>query len=129
MPRTYNTKLGARRYADYSEDTLKECLDCIRNGELSWKKTSAKYNIPFRIIANKIKKYHQQCPGRPPVFSAEEEQAFASYIETLSDFGFPLTCDDFRHVVKSYMDRAGRKENQFCNNLPGKDWVKSLQRT
>jgi hypothetical protein len=74
MPRTYNTKLGAWRYADYNEDTLKECLDCIRNGELSWEKTSAKYNIPFRIIENTIKKYHQQRPGRPPVFRQKKSR-------------------------------------------------------
>jgi hypothetical protein len=91
----------------------------IRNRELSWRKASAKYDTPFRTIA-KLKKCHQQRLGRP-FFPTEEEQAFASYIETLSDFGFLLTCDDFRYVVKSYLDRGGRKEKQFCNNLPGKD--------
>jgi len=58
MTGTYKRKLGTRRYADYSEDNLKEYLDCLRKGELSWRKASAKYNKPFQTIANKIKKCH-----------------------------------------------------------------------
>jgi hypothetical protein len=65
---------------------------------------------------NKIYKCHQQRPGRPP-FSTEKEQAFASYIEVLSDFGFPVMCNDPRHVIKSYVDRAGQKEKLFSTIL------------
>ena len=36
-------------------------------------------------------------PGEQPVFSRFEEESFVSYIEAMSDFGFPLTQMDFRY--------------------------------
>ena len=47
----------------------------------------------------------------------------------MSNFGFPLTADDLRYAVKSYLDRTGRSVKRFNNNMPGKEWTKSfLQR-
>lgn len=65
-------------------------------------------------------------PGRPTALSAEEEEEISRYCIMSSTYGFPLTLDDVRYIVKSYIDRIGKAVPQFKNNLPGKKWVKSF---
>lgn len=126
MVRKYKRKLGARRYVDYTEDKLNECLKSIRDGTFSHRKAAAHYGIPRRTILNKLKNKHEKQVGGQPVFSRAEEESFVSYIETMSDYGFPLMTEDLRHVIKSYLDRIDRKVKFFTDNKPGLDWMKSF---
>ncbi|KAJ8971660.1 hypothetical protein NQ314_000583 [Rhamnusium bicolor] len=106
-----------------------ECLNEIKRGEISHRKAEARYNIPRRTIMNKLKEKHTKLPGKPAVFSKEEEETFVSYIFVMSEFGFPLTTYDLRHAIKSFLDRIGRSVSYFNQNIPGKDWIRSfLQR-
>jgi len=45
--RTYKSKLGQRRYINYSSEALDEALLKVINGELSLRKASKQYNIPY----------------------------------------------------------------------------------
>lgn len=45
--RTYKSKLGQRRYINYSSEALDEALLKVVNGELSLRKASKQYNIPY----------------------------------------------------------------------------------
>ena len=45
-------------------------------------------------------------PGKQPIFSRFEEELFVSYIEAMSDFGFPLTQMDSRFKVSCYLDKV-----------------------
>lgn len=60
------------------------------------------------------------------MFSREEEETFVSYIEAMSDYGFPLTQQDLSFVITSYLNKIDRSIKQFSNNVPGKDWIKSF---
>lgn len=128
MVRVYKRKVGARRYADYTPEVLEECLNAIRTGALSHRKASVQFKIPRRTILNKLKGYNKKPHGKQTVFSREEEESFVSYVEAMSDFGFPLTSEDLGYIVKAYLDKIDRKVNQFNNNLPGKDWKKGFLR-
>ncbi|KAF2887440.1 hypothetical protein ILUMI_18733 [Ignelater luminosus] len=77
---------------------------------------------------NKLKWKHTRSPGKPSIFSKEEEEAFVSYISAMSEFGFPLTTLDLRVVIRSFLDRSGRLISCFENNMPGKDWISSFLR-
>ncbi|KAF2903210.1 hypothetical protein ILUMI_02967 [Ignelater luminosus] len=68
---------------------------------------------------NKLKQKHTRSPGKLPIFSKEEEEAFVSYISAMSEFGFPLTTQDLRHVIRSFLDRSGRLISYFEKNMPG----------
>ncbi|KAJ8958362.1 hypothetical protein NQ314_006423 [Rhamnusium bicolor] len=86
------------------------------------------YKIPRRTIFYKLKGQHAQNPGYPAVFSHEEERDFVCCIQHLSEFGFPVTEMELRHIIKTYLNQKGRKVSRFRDNLPGKDWVKSFLR-
>lgn len=74
MPRKYQRKAGSRKYTDYTEETLLECLNEIRNGRISHRNAEKKYKIPRKTIQNKLKGKHSKKPGHQPVFTLEEER-------------------------------------------------------
>lgn len=125
MPREYQRKLGARRYADYSKDHLQNCLDSIRSGQLTQRQAEERFKIPRRTIINKLKGDGNR-PGFPQIFSDEEESHFVKCILQFSDYGFPLNQFDLRIVVKTYLTRTGRSVKRFKNNIPGIEWVRSF---
>ncbi|KAJ8968940.1 hypothetical protein NQ314_002032 [Rhamnusium bicolor] len=65
-------------------------------------------------------------PGYPSVFSHEEERRFVSCIHSFSEFGFPVTEIELRQIIKTYLNRQGRKIPRIWDNFLGKDWVKSF---
>ena len=64
---------GNRRYQDYSDEHLQECLQRIRSGDLSTRAAAMKYNIPRSTLMNKLKDKHPKPVGRPAVATVEEE--------------------------------------------------------
>lgn len=127
MPRTYKRQPGSRNYRNYTEETLTLCLNAVRSGSLTQRKAEEQFKIPRRTIINKLKNHHtNNNPGHPPIFSDEEEAAFAACILSFSDFGFPLDAFDLRMIVKTYLTRIGRTVRLFNKNLPGKEWVQGF---
>lgn len=57
------------------------------------------------------------------MFSAEEEEQFVAHIVAVSNYGFPVNTFDLRFVVKSYLDRIGKNETRFNNNLPSRIYL------
>nr|CAH7738146.1 unnamed protein product [Callosobruchus chinensis] len=126
MPYNYKRLPGSRRYADYSNDQLLTCLEAIRSGDMTQRQAADYFKIPRSTIKNKLKNLFPSSPGHPKVFSQEEELAFASHIDKMCEYGFPLNELDLRYIVKTYLTRQGRTVQCFCNNAPGRDWVKSF---
>lgn len=132
MPRSYVRRVDARHYKGYSEDKLQECLLAIENNVLSQRKASEVYGIPRRTIINRLKAKRTRTqvrpPGFPAVFNEEEESQFSKCIESMGQYGFPLSEFDLRIIVKAYLDKIGRTVKVFKNNLPGSEWVASFLR-
>lgn len=123
MPRVYKRKAGSRSYRDYTEEKLEECLNAIRSKELTQRAAAEKFGISRATIQNKLKNVHKKSAGRQPVFSNEEEKCFSEHMMTMSDYGFPVDELDFRMFLKNYLEKLGRTETRFKNNLPGTDFV------
>ena len=126
MPSKYKRQPGSRRYADYTDEKLQECLEAVRTKQMTQREAESFYKISRATIKRKLKNQHINSPGHPKVFTTEEELAFASHLDKICDFGFPCDEIDFRFIVKAYLARQGRIVSQFKNNLPGRDWVKSF---
>ncbi|KAJ8933679.1 hypothetical protein NQ314_013867 [Rhamnusium bicolor] len=62
-------------------------------------------------------------PVKPRVITEQEEESFAGHLIALSALGFPVTGEDLKIIVKSYLNRQGRNVSCFRNNYPGPDWV------
>lgn len=123
MPKVHKRAVGSRHYHDYTEETLNKCLSDIKNKVMTQRDAAKAYNIPRRTINYKLKEKHTKSFGRPKAFSGEEEKSFVDHIIKMSEFGFPVNKTDLRHILKSYLDRIGRKIKVFKNNLPGLTWV------
>ena len=96
MIRHYKRKIGAHSYRNYSTEILKLCLDLIKNTS---QRAAKRFIIPRKTIINKLSQKHLMRPGKQLVFSRFEEESSVSYIEAMSDFGFPLTQMDLRFMV------------------------------
>ena len=66
--------------------------------------------------------------GQTPVFTNEEELQFVGHIIAVSNYGFPVDTFDLRCIVKSYLDRCGKKEMRFKNNNPRRDWAEGFMK-
>lgn len=128
MPSKYKRQPGSRKYQDYTEDKLNECLEAIRSGEMSQRQAEAHFKICRSTIKNKLKNLHSSSPGHPSVFTMEEEQAFASHVDKLCEYGFPIDELDLRFIAKAYLNRQGKIVREFKDNLPGRDWAKCFLR-
>lgn len=126
MPSKYKRVIGGRNYLNYTQETLAQAVEDVRNRTLSQRKAAELYKVPVSTIKNKLKNKHAKSHGGQPVFTKTEEEAFTAHICTLSHYGFPLDQADLRFLVKSYLDREGRTVGQFKDNLPAKDWLKSF---
>lgn len=127
MPRTYKRTAGSRKYRDYSDANLKECLKAVKSGSMTQEKAAEKYNVSRRTINYKLKGKHSMKPGKPPIFSLEEAAQFFKCAVQMSDFGFPITEEDLHNIVKDYVTKIGRIVKDFKEgNYPGTDWVKGF---
>ncbi|KAL4714231.1 hypothetical protein ACJJTC_009583 [Scirpophaga incertulas] len=63
--KTNRRKVGARRYADYSKETLNLAIDLVSTKALSSYEAEKQFGIPRRTILNKIKNQHDRSIGRP----------------------------------------------------------------
>ncbi|XP_074040067.1 uncharacterized protein [Leptinotarsa decemlineata] len=124
MVRHYQRVPGSRKYRDYTPETLHCCLEAIANGEVTLREAEDVFGIPKRTICNKLKKQHCLKPGRPTVFSEEEELAVVECIIRLGDFEFPLGQKDLRMIMRDYLRKKSVQIRQFVNNTPGEEWAK-----
>jgi len=109
MPNKYKKQLGSRKYKNYSDETLQKCLIEIKNKTITQREAERTYGISRRTINYKLKNLHNLKIGRP-TFADNEEESFVDHIIVMSNYGFPIDKTDLRHIVKSFLDRIGRKE-------------------
>lgn len=126
MPYNYKRQPGSRSYADYSNDHLQNCLEAIRSGVMTQRQAADHFKIARSTIKNKLKNLFPSNAGHPKVFTQAEELSFASHIDKMCKFGFPIDELDLRFFVKSYVTRQGKVSPCFRDNMPGRDWTKSF---
>lgn len=110
MPRNPKRALGTRPYRNYTEESLNEALQSIKNKSLSIRQAASKFGIPKNTLHLKSQEKHSNPVGRACVFTNEEELQFVGHIIAVSNYGFPVDMVDLRWIVKSYLDRCGKKE-------------------
>lgn len=63
--------------------------------------------------------------GGQTILSEAEEQIIVENIDTACRWRFPLTANDLRALVKSYLDGQGVQKFKK-NNWAGKDWMRGF---
>lgn len=123
MVRNYKRKLGKAPNCNYTEENLSLAIREARLGKISLRKISEKYSIPRTTIKRKMEETHPKKYGRQPALNNDEERQIAQCLIVCGEWGFPLTKLDIRLIIKQFLDRIGRQESRFRNNMPGKDFI------
>ncbi|KAJ8971249.1 hypothetical protein NQ314_000790 [Rhamnusium bicolor] len=74
------------------------------------------------LVPSKIIKKHEN-PGRPLLFTEEEQRHFVNHLNLVSSWGYPFDLLDLRLFLKAYLDKKGVQERRLKNNTPGRDWA------
>ncbi|XP_003241793.2 uncharacterized protein LOC100575929 [Acyrthosiphon pisum] len=122
MPNYYKRTPGSRTYHNFSEETLENALNEIRNNRLTYRQASDKYGIPISTLSRKKNKLNLNPHGGQTALTSTEEDNIVETILFASDWGYPFDREEVKRLIKSYLDRAGRKIKIFKNNKPGDDW-------
>ena len=65
MVRKHKRKIGARKYSDYTPETLEQAVSDVRNGLLSIREAAFKYGLPKTTIGRKMLNQNTGVPGQP----------------------------------------------------------------
>lgn len=68
-------------------------------------------------LQNRLGTKHNQRVGRPTVFSEGEEKLLVQTLAEVANWGYPLTQQDMKVMLKGYLDKRGRVEPRFKNNV------------
>ena len=128
MPRVYVRKPGSRAYVNYTASQLQKAIRAVKSGQMSIRKASRKYSMPYGTVFNHCHGLHKLKTGGQPRLSSEAENKLAETIETLAQWKVPVDFMDVRLLVKDYLDRQGISDRRFRNNCPGPDWLKSFMK-
>lgn len=110
--------------SNYTKEMLDDAINKIKSGALSQRKACKMYKIPRSTINLKLKNKHNKPVGRPTCLTMDEENIFRDHLLALSDLGIPIGLQDFRDVVKRYLDNIGKTVAVFKDNSPGYEWAK-----
>lgn len=121
------TVAGIRRYgtkSNYTTEHLQEAIDKIKSGQMGQREAAKQYNIPRSTLKNKLAGRYNKAVGHPTTLTLEEEEIVANHIIAVSQQGIPVSLQDVRIILKSYLDSTGRKIKMFKDNKPGWEWGK-----
>nr|CAI5854036.1 unnamed protein product [Callosobruchus analis] len=76
---------------------------------MSEREASMLFKISRSTIKGRMKAVPINKPGHPNVFTSDEELSFASHLNKMCDFGFPVDEIQFRLIVKSYLARLEKQ--------------------
>lgn len=107
---------------------MEEAAKAVRSGRLSQAQASRDYDITRSRLQNYLAGAHQNSCGHPTTLSANEEEELASTLNTIAEWGFPLTKSEIQDLVKGYCDRKFFKRRFKNDNLPSEDWVESFMK-
>lgn len=113
-------------YVRYDQNQVEKALAEVVRNKLSIRQASEKYGVPRSTISDRYKGKHISNNGRPTALSNTDEQHILHGILVAAKWGYPLTGKDVRIIVKGYLDRKGKVEKRFQDNMPGRQWLKSF---
>ena len=105
----------------YNQDAMLAAIRAVKAG-MSVKAAAEEFGVKRTTLGDRASGRTQLAPGRPTQLTHDEERILLERAILLGTWGFPLTFRDFRELVRSYLDRAGRT-TVFMNNYPSKHFV------
>ncbi|KAG5868834.1 hypothetical protein JTB14_033273 [Gonioctena quinquepunctata] len=128
MPRNYRKKIGPRRNRNYDLEYLKRAVAAVRRVTCSLRRASEQFEVPYTTLNRWVNDKNNElwAYGRPPALNTLEEEKLVKIILICAEWEFPMKSYDVRYMVQRYLNRNGKREARFCENLPGLDWFKTF---
>lgn len=114
-------------YKSYTAQNLQDALTAVARG-MSQKRAAELFKIPKSTIGRHVRgenKTYDQA-GHPTLFTNTEEKTFVNHLQTVSEWGFPYTATDLRHIAKNYLEKVGRRVPYLKDNMPGYEWASNF---
>lgn len=111
-------------------DRIKLAIDDVKSGEVSSVQKAA---FKWRVHADKLYrrlKGSVRIDGRngpPPVLSRAEEDKLTTWINTMSERGFPVSSGSLRNTVQNFL-KQDKRDNPFTDDKPSMSWYKAFVR-
>ncbi|KAG5887303.1 hypothetical protein JTB14_006448 [Gonioctena quinquepunctata] len=114
MARKHKRLLGSRSYRNYSKEKLEEALGKVVDGTLSIREATRQFSIPFGTLYNRFKGIHGNNPGRPTIFTHDEELAILKSWKNLKNTlrGLPSS-NIFNYDESNLSDDPGKKRGIY----------------
>lgn len=121
MVRHYTKK---RPPAAYTEESLLEAVEAVKNKSLSLYSAAKYYNIPKTTLFNRVQGKRgnkSSTGGRPAALSAETEAQLASNIKTMERWGFGLSKQEIIEAMGRHFKET-KIHTPFKDSTPGNDF-------
>lgn len=129
MGRIYKPKVGTKPYRKYTASEFEGPFAQIDKGT-PVREASRRFKIPLSVLRrhNEARKKNKSLSkqGGQTVLTTVEEELIVERLITCGVWGYPLDSYDLRLFVKGYLDRIGRTEKRFKDNMPGKEFAWSF---
>lgn len=86
-----------------------KCLSEVQNKIITQRESKPAYGILRRTINYKIKNLHNLKIGHPMIFSSKKEKRIVDHLIIMSNYEFPIDKSGLKHIVKSFLDKIGKK--------------------
>jgi len=76
---------------------------------LTYREVSDKYSIPISTVSRKKNQLNLKSHGGQTALTSTKEDTIVETILFASYWGYPFDREEVNRLIKSYLDRAGRK--------------------
>ncbi|KAJ4425642.1 hypothetical protein ANN_27838 [Periplaneta americana] len=108
---------------NYNEKYLYVGLRKVKSGEMSIRKASECYAVPYTALQRWSKEGQKLLQyGRQPVLNQNEENCLVECLILCANWGFALQSLGITAIVQQYLNKKGVIEKRFKYNRPGVEW-------
>lgn len=126
MPRKYVKKLGIRAKRTYDPIYLDRAVAAVRGRRMTMRAAAENFAVPYTTLNRRFHGRQTRSYGGQPALTDEEENKSVDVLLLCAEWGFPLKSYDVRFMVQKFLNKCGKREKRFVENLPGIDWFKSF---
>lgn len=101
------------------EANIRRALDAIEKNGVPFHKAAEQYHVPVGTLHRRFQSGNKNLPT---VLTDKEEKQLVEWILEISRRGFPITKEELKDSVQSYLNHIGRN-TCFTQNRPGRDWM------
>lgn len=120
MPQKKSEK--AKKAKSYTEKSIQEAIIKIKSNEMTIRKASRTFRIPYSTLENRINKNVLSTgSGSATILSRATEELIVHALKFLADCGLGRTFKQVQAIVADYL-KITKQTKLFKNGKPGRDW-------